>query len=514
MAKKTQHNLMEDLKSGSASMPLFKNLEESIIKHSRRKVFFIKNTFYTYLDLAEKISAIRNCLIAAPDNSEKKIGLVANDDLETYAAILAIWLEGKAYVPLSPQMPSERNEGIIRQSGIKTIIDSSEQALFPNYFIINSNKGSSFTIDVQPKNVSGEELAYIIFTSGSTGTPKGVPITRNNLASFMDSFSLLIPDVTEKDKCLQMFDLTFDLSIVSCLVALLKGACIFTIPKNQIKYQYVFKLLDEQKLTFAIMIPSILHYFSAYFDEIRCPDLRYNLFCGEPLLIDITQTWSHCVPNATIMNVYGPTEATAFCTYYSLNRLLPNKAHNGILSIGKTMKHTSMLIINGKNYPVKQGVTGELCLTGALTPGYLHDETKNKISFFEIEFNGKSERFYKTGDLCFVDKEGDLMFIGRMDSQVKIQGHRVELSEIEFHARAYLPKSNVIALTFSAGSKNLEVGLLIEGDSFDTRQLVSYMKTKMPSYMIPARIQFEKIFLYNNNGKIDRKKLSNKFPQQ
>lgn len=494
-------------------MLFFKNLEEAILGHRERKAFYIKDNFYSYQKLAEKISDIRKGLCSLPA-SEKNIGLISNDDLETYAAILALWFEGKAYVPINPQMPVERNESIIRQANISTIIDSSEYPLFRKYTIINPTDVSSSAINLVPKTVPGGDLAFIIFTSGSTGTPKGVQITRDNIASFMHSLSSLIPDINEHDKCLQMFELTFDLSLISCLIALLKGACIYTIPKNQIKYQYVFKLLDQHQLSFAIMIPSILHYFRPYFDEIKCPELKYNLFCGEALLAGITEAWSQCVPNATIMNVYGPTEATAFCTYYSFNRHSPNKMHNGILSIGKPMEHTRALIVDPQNRPVAQGITGELCLAGALTPGYLGDETKNKNSFFDIEFHGRSERFYKTGDLCFTDPEGALMFAGRMDTQVKIQGHRVELAEIEFHARAYLAQKNVIALTFSRELESLEVGLSIEGDAFDTTPLISYMKAKLPPYMIPTQIKFEKEFLYNINGKIDRKKLSNRFHQQ
>ncbi len=411
-------------------MQLFKKLADSIAKYDKRNAFYINDVYHTYHDLAEKISGIRHLIRQGVGESEKNIGLVANDDLETYAAIVAIWFEGKSYVPISPQMPVGRNEEMMRQAGIRTVIDSSEDILFSDFSIIKSGEAFTSSINLVPETVASNELSYILFTSGSTGTSKGVPITIDNLSSFVNSFFLLGFDLDENDKWLQMFELTFDLSIMSYLIPLLKGACVYTIPRNQIKYNYVFKLLDEQGLTIALMVPTVLQYLRPYFDEISCHSLRYNLFCGEALPMDITDEWSHCVPNAKIFNVYGPSEATIFCTHYLFKSGLNNKAQNGILSIGKPMNGTKIIIVDEENNPLSCGKTGELCLSGGqVTPGYLNDDEKNSYSFFNTEYDG---RFYKTGDLCIAGDDGDIMYIGRMDSQVKIHGYRVELSEVEF----------------------------------------------------------------------------------
>jgi D-alanine--poly(phosphoribitol) ligase subunit 1 len=444
-------------------MSLFENLFSALTQFSHRNAFMINEVFYTYDDLVKAVSAIRISIGQNVADEEKNIGLVANDDLETYAAILALWFEGKAYVPLSPEMPKERNESIIAQAFIKTIIDSSESALFGELNVIASKSLRSDLPMKAPKAVSDQELVYILFTSGTTGQPKGVPITRENLSGFTAAFWEMGIEMDENDRCLQMFELTFDLSVMSYMIPLLKGACVYTIPKDKIKYSYIFELMDDQLLTFALMVPAMIHFLRPYFDEIDLPLMKYSLFCGEALPLDVTQEWAKCLPNAKIMNVYGPTEDTIFCTHYTFDRNGNNKSHNGVLSIGQAMAYNSNIIIDENNHILPFGETGQLCLGGIqLTPGYWHNDEKNREAFFNIEYKSKIERFYKTGDLCKADADGDILYLGRIDFQTKIQGFRVELSEIEFHVKAFLDKINVVAITLTDAIGNAELALVIE----------------------------------------------------
>lgn len=489
-------------------MLLFSYLQKSINTFQNKNAFFINGAFYTYYNFAIAISKIRKSIQHYTSEAEKNIGLVTNDDLETYAAIIALWFEGKAYIPINPETPKDRNENIIHQALIKTIIDSSEKAQFPEYNLIESTKLSETELDLVPKNVSDQELAYILFTSGTTGQPKGVPITRENLTGFIEAFWEIGFKIDEDDKCLQMFELTFDFSVVSYLVPLLKGACQYTIPKNVIKYAYIYELMDVQKLTVVGMVPSILYFLRPHFEEIDFQEIKYSIFCGEALPLDITEEWSRCLPNAEIFNFYGPTEQTVFCTYYPFNRTAKNKSHHGVISIGKAMKGTEIIVIDENNRILSSGERGELCLAGIqLTPGYWNNEDKNKEAFFFTDKNGRNERFYKTGDLCYIDEDGDIMYLERIDFQTKIQGFRIELTEIEFHAKSFLEKMNVIALALTDSTGNTEIGLVIESPEFNTIPLSNYLKIKMPTYMIPQKICFTIKFPLNTNGKTDRKKL-------
>lgn len=490
----------------------FQSLKNNLIRHEKRNAFFINNVFYSYSELAQSISNIRSIIKEKTNENEKIIGLITNDDLETYAAILALWFEGKAYVPLNPNVPNERNQKIINEAGIITIIDSSELTVFANFNTIESKKIKTVSLNLNPTESADNNLVYLLFTSGTTGKPKGVPISKENLEGFLSAFWHLNYDITEEDRFLQMFELTFDLSVMSFLIPLLSGSCIYLVPKDKIKYSYIIELMEEQELTVALMVPSMLYYLRPYFDEIDLPKMKYSLFCGEALSLDITQEWSKCLPNSKITNVYGPTEDTIFCTFYDYKKLEPNKTYNGILSIGKSMLNNYSIIVDENNAILSAGKIGELCLGGVqLSSGYWKNEEKNQESFFYTNYNNRHERFYKTGDLCKIDEFGDLLYLGRMDFQIKIQGYRVELSEIEYYAKEFLSKINVVVLTIIDHLGNNEVGMVIESKKFDSKELLEFLKLKLPYYMVPKKVNFIDNFPLNSNGKIDRKELETLF---
>ncbi len=495
-------------------MEFVKKLQESIEKHADHNVLCISNTLYTYKDFAVEVSKIRKAIVDTTVVSDKLIGLVTNDDLQTYASIIALWLEGKAYVPVNPDTPVERNTKIFELTETKYVIDSSKASVYNDHNVIASHSIPETEINLEPKTISGDQLAYILFTSGTTGLPKGVPITFDNVAGLVDAIEAepefnLVPS----DRCLQMFELTFDFSVVTYLFPLLAGSCMYTIPKGAIKYFYVFKLINEQKLTVLTMVPSIINYLRPYFPEINAPDVRYCSFGGGALHSDIAKEWSNCLPNCKIFNYYGPTEFTVYSGFYPYHKDTHQKAHNGIIAIGVPQKNTLYLVVDENNQEVPVGVTGELCLGGPqITPGYWKNEERNAQSFFTRNENGKEVRYYKTGDLCFKDSAGDYLYVGRADFQVKIRGYRVELAEIEFHAKSKSDKKvNMVALDIINNLGNAELGLVIESEEFDTTKIFEHMKAKMPSYMIPMHVRFVKEFPHSINGKINRKELKTYF---
>ena len=472
--------------------------------------FCINETFFTYHNLAEKISSIRKSLRESGYKGNN-IGIITNDDILTYSSILAVWLEGLAYVPLNPIQPKDRNLDIITQAEIGLILDSSKSRTFENINTISTSELNEYEIDIKPFHTDDNRLAYILFTSGSTGKPKGVQITRGNLGAFVKSFWDLGYKIDKDDRVLQPFDLTFDLSIMSYLIPLLRGSCVYTVPNSLIKYNYIAQLLDEHSLTVALMVPSTIRFLKPYFDEINLPSLRYSMFCGEALSLDLIDEWFKCTPDAIIDNVYGPTEDTIFCSQYRYNRNGKNKSYNGIMSIGRSMTGGQMIIVNDENQEVSSGIQGELCLSGSqLTPGYWKNPSKNEEAFFADK---NCSRFYKTGDICFKDAEGDIMFIGRKDHQVKVQGFRIELGEIEHHSREFLKGQNTVALAFENTTGNTEIALFVEGESDKVNDLTDFLKSKMPDYMVPSKVIIINSFPLNVNGKIDRNELKKKIMQ-
>jgi non-ribosomal peptide synthetase component F len=392
---------------------------------------------------------------------------------------------------LHPRQPVERNVEIILQADIELVIDSSSEFAYKGVKSLYSKDIRSEKLDLSPNSVQEDELAYILFTSGSTGKPKGVPITRKNVGAFMKSFWQTGIAINEFDRCLQCFDLTFDVSVQSFLVPLTQGACTYTIPHDQIKYSYVYG-----------------------FDEINVPSMRYSILTAEASPFALIEEWSKCIPNAEIFNFYGPTEATIYCTYHKFNRNGGNKQLNGMLSVGKAMPGLTAIIIDDERNILNPNQKGELCICGdQLTPGYWKNPEKNKDSFFELSHDGELHRFYKTGDSCFFDEEGDIMLAGRLDHQVKIQGYRIELGEIEYHAREFLKGQNAIAVDFCNQMGNTEIALFIEGALCNKSDLVAYLNGKMPYYMIPTMILVENNFPINTSGKTDRIKLKGQLIQ-
>ena len=495
---------------------MINKIKEACETFKDRNAFYIKDQFYTYKDFAQVVSNIQNYLDNNFSGREKLAGFLIYDDLETYSAVFGILFAGMGYVPINPENPIDRNISIIKQSGIKVIFTSTENEEFIPFSntegitIVNIKSLSTAKIDLNLTNVSLDEIAYILFTSGSTGVPKGVPLSRKNLFSFVDAFFKLGYKLDENDRFLQMFDMTFDLSIMSYIIPLCLGACVYTVPAGGIKYTIVYSLLEEQNITFALMVPSILTYLRPYFDDIRLQNLRYSLFCGEALYSDIASEWKLCVPNALIQNVYGPTEATIFCSTYTIPKTASEvKSYNGSVCIGKAMENMALKVFDEHNNLLGIDQKGELCLSGnQLTDGYINNPSKNKEVFFSYTENGIQTRYYRTGDLAFIDKDGDFLYCGRIDFQIKIQGFRVELGEIEQHVRQFTNSSNVVAIAIEKNTGVFQIKLFIENYNNDTNQIIEHLKTKVPQYMIPSEIISIPTFPLNVNGKVDRKELS------
>lgn len=480
---------------------------ECMRRFPERHAFFIDGVGYTYRFFAERIAAIRSA-IRNENNSEPVWAIAIHDDIDTYASVFSLWMEGKAYVPLHPNQPLERNLNIIAQVGLTDVLDSSEHSAFEDKGL--NVVATSQCIDTNDclggwMDVSDEELAYILFTSGSTGVPKGVQIARKNIATFMDSFWKTGIVVSPEDRCMQCFDLTFDVSVQSYLVALTRGACVYTAPYGQVKYLHAASLIQEQRITFGAMAPSMLAYLRPYFEELDASSLRTCILTAEACPMDLIEDWFKCAKNTEVYDFYGPTEATIYCTCYKVKKGGENLSLNGIISIGKPLANVHAIIIREDGSLVEGQEKGELCVAGdQITPGYWNNFDKNATSFFVRD----EVRYYHTGDLCSWEPSGNIMYSGRMDQQAKIQGFRVELGEIEYHARQfYHNELRVMAVAFQNVQNLTEIALFVESQEEDVQPLLGYLRTKMPHYMIPSRILYERCFPLNKSEKIDRSKL-------
>ena len=491
--------------------PIARNAE----KYGSRPAFSSGDSVYSYSEFFAIARGIRDRIVELGFGDAERIGIIAGDSVQTSASILSIWSLGAAFVSLNVHNPTERNAIIIEQAGLDLVLTSRPDESWPKYLPQQDDVYTLLhTRDIEPvykpltfADTKPSDIAYLFFTSGSTGIPKGVPISNANLSAFMNTFiSGMDYNFNPEDRFLQMVALTIDLSVVSTIAPLSVGACCCTIPQEGIAYMNIMDVLLKQKVTVALMVPSVLSYLRRFFGELSLPSMRLSQFCGEALMQNIVTEWSECVPNARIENVYGPTEATIFCTRYAWSRdRAESESVNGVVPIGKAMPGTVTYIVDDEGAPCPDGERGELCLGGdQVMSGYWNDPVRTAEAFVSISTDGTNVSAYRTGDIAYVNENGQLIFCGRKDSQVKLDGHRVELGEIEHFAHLFLGSPDAAAILTKDESGIDQLRLFVAGSEADQKSLESYLKANLPDYMWPARITFLPALPLNLNGKIDR----------
>ncbi len=494
---------------------MLSQIRENILNNGGRTAFVINGRAYSYHELGLYISGIRGLLHQYTNATNSIVALITADNIETYAAIYAIWFEGLTFLPINPRFPENRNLEIIKQANPSVILYSDIkpctilQTAIENTLSIKGSISAVLELPIFPHN--DDLVMYILFTSGSTGVPKGVPISYKNLNSFIESFFKLDFRFDNHDRFLQMFDFTFDVSVFCYTIPLIVGATVCTVPHDGIKYLSVYKILESQQITVAAMVPSVIAFLRPYWSKVHLPYLRYTILTGESVKSDIAEAWSGCAPNSVIDDFYGPTEATIFCHAYRWTKETGAvKSYNGVVSIGRPFNGITAIVADEFSNLVPAGSKGELLVSGdQITKAYLNNKDKNAASFIMIEIEGSSRRFYRTGDLVFVDEQGDYIYCGRIDNQVQIHGFRVELGEIEYHAGKIIEGGTCAAVARINDSGNAEIYLFVEGNEDKISEITSYLQSSLPYYMNPVKVISLNNMPVNTNGKLDRNKLIN-----
>lgn len=467
-----------------------------------QKALYVKGRFYTYTEFWEIVKAVYMQIPSGQVLS--RIGIYCDDDVLTYAALVAINLYGAAYIPLNHKFPVQRNQRIALESGMEVLLspmsDPELSEIAGNIpLVIIRNVHSVSLIEKKPVRINIKNTDwYILFTSGSTGLPKGVPVTADNVRSFFNYY-LSNYDFGPEDRFLQVYELTFDVSVFSFFMPLLVGACCYSLPDKGIKFMKTAEYLQIHEISVVSMVPGVLSYLRNYFAEIHLPELRYSFFSGDALYYKLAAEWSRCIPNAAIHNFYGPTETTIVCTRYVFDEKAAEKESvNGIVPLGKPFEGMHYIIIDEQ---LQVAEKGELCFTGTqVTPGYLNGDYEDRFFMYE------GRRYYKTGDIASVNAQGNLVFYGRTDDQVKINGYRIELKEVEAAVEKQIGKRcKAMAIKHSEGQAQMIA--FVETDKLDTEKLLAALAKLLPGYMLPAEIIAVPAFPLTINGKPDRAKL-------
>jgi len=277
------------------------------------------------------------------------------------------------------------------------------------------------------------------------------------------------------------------------------------------------EFIRDKALTMWFSVPSVAMFLSKYrmLQPDSLPSLRYSLFCGEALSASLADQWQKAASNSVIENLYGPTETTIAITNYRWDAEKSAQACvNGIVPIGWPYDGQRALVINPEKHPLPGGEAGELCLTGSqVSRGYLNSPAKTRQQFIKIPGEGK-EIWYRTGDLVKQDASGCLHYLGRIDNQVKILGHRVELGEIDAVLRQASCSELAVAVAWPLqyGRANGIVAFVCPAEQPEKArsesQIQEICKKKLPAYMVPKKVFFIENMPLNVNGKIDRLKLA------
>lgn len=478
----------------------------------------MKNEVYTYSELLNLAYRISIQLTSSDTDDENLIGVYTDNSIYTYASIIAILFKGCGFVPINKKFPQDKLTNIIKSSGIKRLLCNSSsisdlQSLAKETeveLIVNDQHNQAYPVDLDNYKTREESsIAYILFTSGSTGIPKGIGITHSNFSAFIRAMNHSgLYDFKCSDRILQIFELSFDVSIACIFIAWEAGACLVPVPTEELVFIKALEIIKEHQVTVISMAPSALAYMKQLklLEEFNFPHVRYTFFTGEALPYNLAVAWKKVAENSIIENAYGPTEVTVWSSMYRFNDQTSEEVINGLAPIGKVLPGLKYNISDDQLNPVKRGNFGELLLYGSqVANGYWQNTSKTTSVFIKMNPGQFPGYWYRTGDIVVENEKGNIVYINRKDNQVQINGFRVELGEIEFRIREYIKKDAVVVLPYENKNNTLTLIAFIECLGDEVKDLKHHLISTLPSYMVPKKFYSVDTMPLNNSGKIDRK---------
>ncbi|MFD9893752.1 Pls/PosA family non-ribosomal peptide synthetase [Amycolatopsis sp. NPDC059027] len=466
----------------------------------------------TFAELDERANRLGRHLLAQGVLAGDRIGLLFDQPVQTYVAMLAVLKINAGYVPLDTAFPDDRLAYIARDAGVRMVLtlsalrdrfergsvdlvcvdeDEPQLAARPGGRLSRAEKGEP-----------ADELCYIIYTSGSTGRPKGVPIDHGSICNFVRVASEVY-GIESGDRMYQGMTIAFDFSVEEIWVPLLSGATLVPKPSGASLIGYdLYEFLRDNDITAMCCVPTLL----ATLDE-DLPALRFLLVSGEACPEDLIARWHR--PGRRFLNVYGPTEATVTATWAVVRPDQP-------VTIGVPLPTYSVVILDpDEPRALAAGELGEIGIAGiGLATGYLNrpDLTERAFvpDFLGIERN-PSGRIYRTGDLGRITADGEIEYHGRTDTQVKIRGYRIELTEIESVLLRVPGIAQAVVDTYEPEPGTVELvayySLRRDASTVDTEEIRRLLRERLPAYMVPAYFEQLDLIPMTPSDKADRKNL-------
>lgn len=517
-------------------MSLSALLFDAACRHAARVALHIADERTTYADLTRSALHIAARLQALGAQREA-VGIVGQRKLGSYAGVLGIVYAACHYVPLKAKAPPDKTMALLRAANIRYLVGDEDDLRQMQAQLQSSGQGDGILVYIAPdsectgakgndwqradaKSVAplteplaceANDLAYILFTSGSSGTPKGVKVSHGNVLAYLRAIHSLW-NLEPAYRASQFHDFSFDPSVSDMFTTWSLGGELCVVPEAELIAPAHF--IRRSNLQVWSSVPSIgtLMHKLGMLKVGSFPTLRISRFAGEPLPRRMAQAWQAAAPASTVENHYGPTEATIDVARHIY---LPTEADlpfaNGIVPIGSAFAGMDICILDEQRQPVPQGITGQIAFKGPqLSQGYLNDPEKTQSVFVRLDWDQSGATWYLSGDAGFVNPQGQVECLGRLDSQIKVAGRRVEIGEIEAALASFAPLSDVVVVALKDAQ-----GLVTELVGFTTGQvsaqdLADIKKASarsLDAVFFPKRIVALEQLPYAVSGKVDRRAL-------
>ena len=495
---------------------LLARMRATIDAHAERTAVRTRETRVSYREFSGLVGRLCHALRDPKRVQRGPVGLLLDRSATAYAAMWAAIALGRPYVPLNPRYPADRLRSIVRQAKVDVVIcteTSRDLACLPGItpdnivvaetaFSAGATGGAAIDWSASDED---EGNAYVLFTSGSTGEPKGVPISYESLAGFVDNLASLI-DYGPGDVCSQVCELSFDLGVHEIQLALLNG-CVLC-PARPIDLFNPARYVSENGITIWTSVPSlarvVLHHgASVQGMQEALGTIRLSIFNGEALTSQLARDWSAATRGADIWNTYGPTECTVAVSAQPW-RDDPELSEAGVVSIGTTFPNCKAALLDGEEIvpvgPESSSLAGELLLaTPQCFDSYLDPALPSPFITDDAGL-----KYYRTGDRVLA-RGSRLFHLGRLDHQVKIRGHRIELLEVEHHIRRRLG-SEALAVIAHPSQHPTDLILFLAGGCGGAPKLTADA-LGLPGYMVPRRTILVDALPFTAHGKLDRNAL-------
>jgi amino acid adenylation domain-containing protein len=491
----------------------------------------------SYAELDDRSNRLARLLVELGVGSGDRVGLFLEKSMESIVGIYGILKADAAYVPLDLQAPPARVAHCAHDCGIRVVVSSEKaapswKALVAHgapvrqFVVLDTSADATRAHQPDEAGVIGRdgvdrcegtritghdrsaELAYILYTSGSTGTPKGVMLSHRNGLAFVE-WAVAEFSLGPADRISSHAPLHFDLSIFDVFAAALAGACLVLVPEKVGKFPVeVARLIERARISVWYSVPSILSMLVQRGNPSGhdLTHLRAVIFAGEVFHPRHLRRLMALLPQARFTNLYGPTE-TNVCTCYHVPERVEDVPDP--IPIGKAIRGVDVFVVADDNQEAEPGQVGELYVRGpTVTSGYWGDPDGSAKSLVRWPIASTLPVVYRTGDLARQDDDGNFIFVGRRDLQVKTRGHRVELGDIEaaLNADPLVAECAVVAVPDESISNRIIAFAVVTGD-VDGRALLGECGRRIPHYMVPEAVVLRRSLPKTSTGKIDRSAL-------